>query len=75
MTDSNETWYDKGQMLNDCRDEENRGDFTALMSMMQKMSRSYGVSKEEAIRLARQEGKWSDRDVESAAHLVFDYGM
>ena len=62
------------EVIDSCRDDD-KTDFTAMVNMMQKLNHTYGMSKDEAIEIARKEGNWSDRDVENAAHLVYDYGM
>ena len=71
MSETNDR-YD--QMMKDCRDGDNK-DFTALVKLVQNMKHGYHQDKDQAAQAARNEGNWSDRDVEQAVHLVYDYGM
>lgn len=71
MSETNERYE---QMMQDCRDGDNK-DFTALVKMMQNMKYGYHQNKEQAADAARKEGNWSERDVNQAIHLVYDYGM
>ena len=71
MSETNDR-YD--QMMKDCRDGDNK-DFTALVKLVQNMKHGYHQDKDQAAQAARNEGNWSDRDVEQAVHLVYDYSM
>lgn len=62
------------EMLENSRDDEHK-DFTALVKMLQRLHHNYHRTKEEAMRIARAEGNWSERDIQSAANMVYDMGM
>lgn len=62
------------EMVENSKDEGHK-DFTALVHMFQRLYHTYHRTKEEAISIARAEGNWSERDIQSAANMVYDMGM
>jgi len=62
------------QMMQDCRDGDNK-DFTALVKLVQNLKYSYHQNREQAAQAARNEGNWTERDVDHAIDMVYNQGL